>query len=162
MTKKKVFRAIPDLSIGFGICEMVCSLSKTGTINPAFARLSMSGNSEGKIICRHCKHPPCKDARPVPEAMTIDEQTGAVLIDEASCIGCLACVDECPFGAIRLGPDRELLKCDLCSGDPRCVRYCPPRPENHFPHAQYPRTSCLEYVEPSKITRKRNSEVTNG
>jgi carbon-monoxide dehydrogenase iron sulfur subunit len=160
--KKKVFRAIPDLCMGCRVCEIVCSLAKTGIINPALARLSVNNTSGNVVICRHCKHPLCKEACPVAEAMIIDDRTGAVVIDEASCIGCLACVDACPFGALRLGPDMELLKCDLCSGDPQCVKYCPPRPENHFPHAQYPRTSCLEYVDPLKITRKKLSEVKNG
>ena len=40
-------------------------------------------------------------------------------------IGCRACVAACPFGAIRYWPeDNKILKCDLCGGDPACVRYC--------------------------------------
>ena len=32
----------------------------------------------------------------------------------------------CPFGAILYDPDnRRVIKCDLCGGDPQCVRFCP-------------------------------------
>ena len=75
-------------------------------------------------------------------------------LNEEKCIGCLACVDACPFGAIQINPDGDVLKCDLCGGDPVCVKYCPPRPAHSFPHTTYPRASCLEYVEPHRVTRK--------
>jgi Fe-S-cluster-containing hydrogenase component 2 len=29
----------------------------------------------------------------------------------------------CPFGAISLDGDR-MIKCDLCEGDPQCVKWC--------------------------------------
>ncbi len=159
MAHQKVFRAIPELCIGCQTCEIVCSLAKTGTINPYLARIRATSSSEDGscriVICRHCNVPLCKEACPVPEAMYVDERTGTVVIDQASCIGCLACVDACPFGAIQIGPNKEILKCDLCGGDPVCVKYCPPRPAHQFPHASYPRTACLEYVESRKITRKQ-------
>ncbi len=79
--------------------------------------------------------------------MEIDAKTGAVIIDEDACTGCLDCADACPFDAIFVGPDNEVLKCDLCGGDPICVKYCPERPENSLPHLVYPERSCLEYVE---------------
>jgi Fe-S-cluster-containing dehydrogenase component len=159
MTQQDVFRAIPDLCIGCRICELMCSMAKAGRIDRYLARLEVVCSDENGAcsvtICRHCRVPLCKEACPVPEAMYLDEGTGAVVIDEASCIGCLACVDACPFFAINIGPNREVLKCDLCGGDPVCVKYCPPRPANQFPHMPYPRASCLEYVKPRKITKKR-------
>jgi Fe-S-cluster-containing hydrogenase component 2 len=79
--------------------------------------------------------------------MEIDGRTGAVVINDDVCTGCLDCVDACPFDAIPVGPNNEVLKCDLCGGDPLCVKYCPERPENSLPHLAYPERSCLEYVE---------------
>ena len=158
MPTNRVFRAIPDLCTGCGLCELVCSLKKTGTINPYLARIrvfrSSDDGSSTPIICRHCKTPPCQQACPVPEAMYLDSKTGAVVINDAECIGCLACMDACPFGAIWVGPNEELLKCDLCEGVPVCVKYCPTRPDHQFPHLLYGRASALEYVEPHRMTKR--------
>ncbi|MFC1944305.1 4Fe-4S dicluster domain-containing protein [Chloroflexota bacterium] len=158
MTTNKSFRAIPDLCTGCRLCELVCSLKKTGTINPCLARIRVfSSNDDGSstpVICRHCKKPPCQQACPVPEAMYLDAETGAVVINDAECIGCLACMDACPFGAMRVGPEKEPLKCDLCDGDPVCVKYCPTRPEHQFPGLLYGQASALEYVEPHRVTRR--------
>ena len=31
----------------------------------------------------------------------------------------------CPFGAMHyVASDRKVIKCDLCDGDPQCVRFC--------------------------------------
>ncbi len=158
MNDVKVLRAIPSLCTGCKLCELVCSLAKTGTINPHLARLKVVCSTEDGscsiALCRHCEPPLCKDACSIPSAMYQNEVTGAVAIDDTNCNQCGECADACPFGAIQIGPHREVLKCDLCGGDPVCAKYCPPRPQDQFPHTPYPRTSCLEYVEPSKITQK--------
>lgn len=158
MKKTRIFRAIPDLCTGCWECQLVCSLVKTGTVNPSLARITVTRSykdgSCNPIICRHCTVPLCQQACPVPEAMYTDENTGAVVINDDKCIGCLACMEACPFDAIRVGPHKEVLKCDLCGGEPVCVKYCPPRPDHQFPSLPYPRASALEYVEPHRITRK--------
>jgi Fe-S-cluster-containing hydrogenase component 2 len=153
---KKLY-AVKDLCVGCRICEVMCSLKHNGTGNPYRARLKITlpqGNAYNftPIICRHCKNPPpCMQACPV-NAFYIDPNTEAAVIDSAKCISCMACVHACPFGAIQVGPDqREILKCDLCGGDPVCVKYCADRPENLLPHRPYPRTSVLRYDEPHKI-----------
>ena len=159
MIRNRVFTAVRELCTGCHICEQVCSLSKTSNINLRRARLrimpSPKDPSYFPVICHHCKVPLCQKACPVPEAMYRDEKTGVVVVKETECIGCLACVEACPFGAIRVGLDQEILKCDLCGGDPLCVRYCPPRPENSLPHLPWPKQSCLQYVEPGKIGAQR-------
>ena len=109
------------------------------------------------IICRHCKNPPCLSACPVVGAMVEDEKTGVVVIDELKCIGCLNCVEACPFGAIFVGPNREILKCDLCGGDPECVKYCQPR--DQLPRFPWPKQSCLQYIEPQKVTTLHKNKL---
>jgi carbon-monoxide dehydrogenase iron sulfur subunit len=38
----------------------------------------------------------------------------------------LSCVFACPFGATFVDQDSgRVLKCDLCDGDPTCVKVCP-------------------------------------
>lgn len=148
----KVFRAIKSRCSGCLMCELACSLNKTGIINPALARLkvivSEKDFTNSPVICHHCKNAPCQAACPIPEAMLYNPDTGVWAINERYCIGCLACVDACPFGAIRVGPNREILKCDLCGGNPVCVKYCPPRP------LPPPEQSCLQYVEPHTVGGK--------
>jgi Fe-S-cluster-containing hydrogenase component 2 len=156
----KILRAQREICSGCEMCLLACSLAKTGTINPFLARIRLNRTEEGRanpIICRHCKNAPCLKACPIPGAMEMDIQTGVVLINEEKCISCLDCVDACPFGAIWVGPNREMLKCDLCGGSPTCVKYCPPRPDNSLPHLPWPEQSCLQYIE-GHIVRKNKRQ----
>jgi anaerobic carbon-monoxide dehydrogenase iron sulfur subunit len=152
-----VFKTIPDLCTGCLECEIVCSLKKTGRVNVSLARIKIHLSQEdGKstpVICRHCKNAACLKACQVAGAMQWDERTGIVSIDEKNCTGCKACVKACPFKAIRVGPGGEVLKCDLCGGDPQCVKYCYPRPASQS-GLPYPSASCLEYVELGKNHQK--------
>jgi Fe-S-cluster-containing hydrogenase component 2 len=62
-------------------------------------------------------------------ARFLPEVSLVAILDADKCTACRACVDACPFGAIFVGPKGEILKCDLCGGNPLCVKYCYPRPE---------------------------------
>jgi Fe-S-cluster-containing hydrogenase component 2 len=36
------------------------------------------------------------------------------------------CMVGCPFGAVRYDSTRKkVFKCELCEGDPQCVKFCP-------------------------------------
>jgi len=48
---------------------------------------------------------------------------GVIMIDYDKCIGCLTCVTECPYHAMVVIDGRPY-KCDLCGGDPQCIKYC--------------------------------------
>lgn len=78
------------------------------------------------LQCRHCLDAPCLDACPTG-AMYRPEPEGAVLYDEAKCMGCLMCVAACPFGAVKPGHGGRVLKCDRCTHMeyPFCVDACP-------------------------------------
>ncbi|RPJ15892.1 MAG: 4Fe-4S dicluster domain-containing protein, partial [Desulfobacteraceae bacterium] len=46
-------------------------------------------------------------------------------VDYTLCIGCRSCVSVCPFGAMSYNQiDKKVFKCDLCGGQPQCVRFC--------------------------------------
>ena len=62
-----------------------------------------------------------------PDAITRDPSSSAVIIDYGRCIQCGACVGACPFGAISLDLEGKPVKCDLCGGNPKCVKDCYPR-----------------------------------
>jgi Fe-S-cluster-containing hydrogenase component 2 len=67
------------------------------------------------------------------EAIYRDNRLDRVLIDYDRCISCRMCMAACPFGALGFESERQtVFKCDLCGGDPLCVRYCFPGALNYI------------------------------
>ncbi len=60
------------------------------------------------------------------EAITKNARTGAMEVNEATCVGCKVCTIACPFGTINYNQNTgKVIKCDLCGGDPKCAEACP-------------------------------------
>jgi len=79
------------------------------------------------ITCRHCEDPACVTACP-KEALSQEEKTGVIMIEEDKCNGCSWCIEACPFGAMMLHPNKGVVStCDNCKdlGEPQCVKWCP-------------------------------------
>jgi len=120
-----------DECTGCRACEMACSLKHFGEGNPARALIKIVRYEKmGEylipvpMICQQCETPMCEAVCPV-KAISLDEKTGAYVVDEKKCLGCRMCVAACPFGAIEVDPQKKTSsKCDLCGGDPMCVKYC--------------------------------------
>ena len=96
--------------------------------NPARARIKvMKWEQEGiyvPISCQQCQDAPCMNICPA-KAISRDLELSRVTVDYDKCIGCRFCVAVCPFGAMSFNViDRKVFKCDLCDGDPQCVRFC--------------------------------------
>jgi carbon-monoxide dehydrogenase iron sulfur subunit len=113
---------------GCRLCELVCAVKHDGMSNPARSRIKvMKWESEGLYVpmsCQQCEDAPCMNVCPV-KAISRDEDLGRVVIDHDKCIGCRACIVVCPFGAMSFNViDKRVFKCDLCDGDPQCVRFC--------------------------------------
>jgi carbon-monoxide dehydrogenase iron sulfur subunit len=113
---------------GCRLCELVCAVMHDGISNPARSRIKvMKWEAEGLYIpmsCQQCEDAPCINVCPV-KAISRDEELGRVVVDYDTCIGCCACVVVCPFGAMNYNSiDKTVFKCDLCDGDPQCVRFC--------------------------------------
>jgi Fe-S-cluster-containing dehydrogenase component len=76
------------------------------------------------LVCRNCEKPKCVDACP-KEALILNKEGEQVLLLETKCDGCGQCVEACPFEAIWVDPLLKVaIKCDLCNGNPRCVKFC--------------------------------------
>jgi Fe-S-cluster-containing dehydrogenase component len=87
--------------------------------------LSPKDQLNGPIVCLHCQEPECAKVCPTG-ALVKNPEKGIVAVEEAKCIGCLLCTMACPYGGIY--PERnaqKVYKCDLCGGDPECVKVCP-------------------------------------
>ena len=117
-----------DLCSGCRACEIACVVQHEGRFGTAVARIRITKIEPLGIdqphVCRLCRRAPCVVACPVG-ALYKNEATGAVLLHAGDCIGCSACVDACPFGMVALHPETGLaLICDLCGGDPVCVKRC--------------------------------------
>lgn len=113
---------------GCRLCELACSMEKTGMFDPSSSRIAVRFKGAGAcipVLCTQCEYEWCARACPVG-AISRDPETGIVVIDPQECIQCGECVTACPFGAIRQKSSEAVpFKCDECGGEPACVETCP-------------------------------------
>jgi carbon-monoxide dehydrogenase iron sulfur subunit len=76
------------------------------------------------LLCEHCAQHPCVEACPM-EAIRYNEGKGIFEVIDSECTVCGACAEACPYQGIVITSEKAL-KCDLCSGDPLCVKFCYP------------------------------------
>ena len=127
---KKRLAVIPEKCSGCRICEMACAVHRHQRNNPKKAGIRVTTVYPHPVVrmpvvCSQCKDPKCMAVCPTNAIYSKD---GIVRINAADCVGCHACVDACPFGAMYVHSDLEIpLKCDLCqdNGTPQCVQMCP-------------------------------------
>jgi Fe-S-cluster-containing hydrogenase component 2 len=157
---KKLF-ALRNQCTDCNACEVACALahSPDGTVNPQLSRLRIdhvpdkptrvNPHGIGFVVqlCHHCGNPPpCAEVCPT-DAYYYDPETRAAVIDQDNCIQCMECVPSCPLDAVFVAPKGEVLKCDLCAGDPVCVKACATRPEMLNQGKQYVRLPVLFFEE---------------
>lgn len=161
----KVIAVHLDRCTGCKTCELYCATergSNSKTLIQAVketplpqARLRVEGGNEVPVAiqCRQCQQAPCLDSC-LTGALMRDEESGIVVIQENSCIGCWTCTLFCPYGAIYPWPERKIaLKCDRClyMEVPVCIDVCP--------------TKALELIDVAhyeELLRRKRKETTAG
>lgn len=129
----------PNRCTGCQACELACSIENELGPDRSW-RGVVTFNQEAlpgiplfhlSLACNHCAEPTCMHSCPAL-AYHRDEETGAVLIDPDSCIGCHYCSWVCPYGAPRFDKERGVMsKCTFCvhrlKDDlrPACADLCP-------------------------------------
>lgn len=139
-----------DRCTGCGLCESICSLVHTGTCNPERSRIRIVRmEPQGiyiQMFCQQCEEAACIDACP---ALAIHRSisTGTIEIDHELCTLCEECTAACSFNGIcRDSIDQTIIACDLCGGDPMCVRFC--------------ETKAIEFLErDSVVVQKKNESL---
>ena len=125
--------------LGCQACEIACKQEHDIPVGPRWIRVFTVGPHEKheklrltfrQVRCMHCGEPPCIDV--CPRNAITKRSDGIVLIDEELCIGCGACIEECPFGAPQFNPvTNKVEKCNMCVNRvdeglaPSCVLVCP-------------------------------------
>lgn len=138
---KRVF-PIQENCIACKLCEVACTVEHSATKNLFIAWKEVPQIvSRTNVIedmpfsfsaqCRHCDYPDCLSACS-NSAITKDEKTGIVLLNDDRCVACWMCTMACNYGVIQrnIQPVVEIKnsqKCDLCidRGAPACVDACP-------------------------------------
>ena len=126
---KKELTIDPEKCVACRTCELACSLTKTGRCNPSEARIRVIAFDEEAFytptVCFQCQEAWCAQTCPAA-AISKNMETGGLIVDKDKCVGCRMCTMTCPFGQIFISKSTgKSSKCDLCGGDPTCVKFCP-------------------------------------
>lgn len=109
-------------------CELACSFGHYEQFNPRLSNVTVFHYEQEAItvplMCMQCDEASCVKVCPT-RALTRNAQ-GVVVHDPERCLVCKLCVSACPLGNISYAPlVGKIIKCDLCEGDPLCVKFCP-------------------------------------
>ncbi len=128
-------------------CMLACSLVHEGKENLSLSRIQVIQNSFGKFPddltleqCRQCVDPACVKACPTGALYVDTKNENIRRINVEKCIGCMSCIEACPYVPSRAVWDFEeehAQICDLCTNTPFwnekggldgkqcCVEVCP-------------------------------------
>ena len=129
----KRIRVNAETCAGCRYCEMVCSFEHTHEFSPSNARITVYKDDRNgldyPVMCHQCDE--CPPIEVCPTKAITKTAEGWISVDSQKCIACGLCLEVCKYDAIKL--KEKALICDLCGGEPECVKRCP--------------TGSLEYIE---------------
>lgn len=141
--KSRALQINPAKCDGCKECETACAAKHTGTRKIARKRIGVlhGGADNGTekptffvpSTCQQCVEPPCLAICP-KKAIRRDHDMERVVHDASLCVGCAMCVSACPTGSMGFAHDVGLpYKCELCDGEPECVRACERKALDYLP-----------------------------
>jgi len=125
--------------VGCRCCEVACNEQNN---NPSDIKWRRVGEMEGgtfpaftqllnSMSCNHCIDPECLIGCPTESYIKIKE-SGIVIHDDDTCIGCQYCTWNCPYQVPVFHEERNIVtKCHMCherldvGQSPACVQACP-------------------------------------
>ncbi|MCL2172603.1 MAG: 4Fe-4S dicluster domain-containing protein [Candidatus Bathyarchaeota archaeon] len=153
---RKIIVSDPEKCSGCRLCEYVCSMVNEKIFNPHKSRIrviSLGPLANMAVSCRKCEDPLCVASCP-KNALSQEENTGIIRVNEHACTGCGWCIGACSFGAINLHPDKKIAytcnsctNTDNCDNEPQCVQWCT---EN-----------ALQYVTAETLAQKTRQKIVN-
>lgn len=147
--------------IGCHACELHCQNQNRLPTGMSLGRIQVRPDRtpEGQPVllsafatCLHCDQPWCLAACPTG-AIRKDLDSGMVLLEDALCVGCRACIEVCPWSAPQWDEARaKVIKCDHCQArrdqglEPACVAGCTTRALSYEPANQASRRARVKYA----------------
>jgi Fe-S-cluster-containing hydrogenase component 2 len=109
---------------GCSRCEVHCAFFHSGKVGRSGARIRVVKIEEigidYPVVCQHCRERYCTKC---PENAIEVGPLGQIIVSPTLCTACGTCEIMCPIGAIELFAEIPYV-CDLCGGDPCCVKAC--------------------------------------
>jgi len=113
--------------VGCELCELACVAEHTGHYGKVHSFIQIDSKPiKAKFpthrvrVCTLCGL--CVEA--CPEDALIINDKGRLELFPDKCTSCGLCIEACPFDVMYPDENGMPLFCDLCGGDPQCVRWC--------------------------------------
>lgn len=124
----KIITVDPNSCVGCGNCEYACAFKQKEDFDKKDSNIRVNFYPEDVVCipwtCLHCSDAWCMEVCPAG-AIKKNPKTNAIEIDSKHCVGCKMCMLACPYGSIHFDTNAMVSrKCDLCQGDPQCVKFC--------------------------------------
>ena len=102
---------------GCRLCEMVCSMFHLAVINTEKSAIRIKKDDletslNQPVLCRHCKQMTCIEGEQVKASA-----------ERKKFVWERSRAEHCPFHALPCS-GQNAYHCDLCGGNPQCVRVC--------------------------------------
>jgi Fe-S-cluster-containing hydrogenase component 2/thiamine monophosphate synthase len=120
-------KAIAVNCTGCQICQLVCDRFHQDGYGQSQARIRIEYPVIGKelelfkpVVCNLCG----KCVKVCPTGALIIGQKSFLILKKELCDKCGICATACPHDIISFDKQQYPIFCDLCQGDPQCVKWC--------------------------------------